>query len=282
MQIADNTAKSVIDFGIIVVNTICTLQCKHCLTRTPHQNRKVNFSKENIMRDISVLFEIYDYMSHIDLEGGETLLHPDLGYLVDNIYTHYIAAGRCEEIRIITNCTILPDNDLLAAAKRIVREKKDGILFILDDYGAELSIIKSEFERILEEANIPYRVNKYWGEDVHFGGWIDFGDFSLKEKSPAFLQKQFESCHQVHDSKTGKTKPYVRDGKIYVCSVQMSGPEHIELQEGEYIDICDDKLTIEDKVEIAKRFGERPINHCKYCNGYIVSGKRLKPAEQLM
>ena len=68
--------------GVFWINTICTLNCKQCITLTPYHKNAENFSKERIFEDIDKFFKIYDWVDHFDVEGGETLLHPALPEII--------------------------------------------------------------------------------------------------------------------------------------------------------------------------------------------------------
>ncbi len=256
--------------AIFIVNNICTLKCKHCITRTPYQRNPRNFITTNIMRDMRAYFEIFTNRPclHIDFEGGESLLHPDLHLLIEEAF-RFVEQGYSSEVRILTNCTVVPSQVLLDACK------KGKFLFILDDYGPKLSIHRDEMVAILEREQIPYRVDIYHGDRQYGNGWIDFGDFTYKGLSREDTEEKMRRCFSAQN-------PYVRDGKIYVCQTQMTGYPHIPLSVGAYIDITDSSTSLEEKRAIAQAFGKRPIKECEYCSGFIPGeGVRIPAAEQL-
>ncbi len=256
--------------AVFIVNNKCTLKCKKCITRTPYQRNPRNFATDNIIRDMHAYFQIFTHVPcpHIDFEGGESLLHPDLHLLVEEAFG-LVNQGYSDEVRILTNCTIVPKQTLLESVK------KGRFLFLLDDYGPKLSVHKDEIVDILEREQIPYRIDKYNGDAQYCGGWVDFGDFSHKGLSAEETENKIHRCFSAQN-------PSIADGKIYVCDFQMSTYPRIPLVKGEYIDITDMSETLEEKRALARLFSVRPLTHCSYCNGFIPDAcVRIPAAEQL-
>lgn len=256
--------------AVFIINNVCTLKCKHCITRTPYQRNPRNFTTATIIRDMRAFFEIFTHCpcEHIDFEGGESLLHPDLHLLVEEAF-RLVGQGYSDEVRVLTNCTIIPSRALLDACK------KGRFLFILDDYGPDLSIYKDEVAAILEQEQIPYRVDVYHGDQQYCDGWIDLGDFTHKGLSREETEEKIRRCFSAQNH-------YARNGKIYVCHSQMTEYSHIPLAVGEYIDITDSSTSLEEKRAIARTFRTRPITQCEYCNGFIPDACiRIPAAEQL-
>ncbi len=253
--------------GVFWINTVCTLRCKKCITLTPYHKNPINFPKENIFRDIDKFFEIYDWIDHFDIEGGESLLHPDLASIIDKAFNYKDRFGR---LHILTNGTLLPSQELINSCK------SRNVLFIIDDYG-DLSCRKNELVEILSINNIQYRIDKYHGEDQYFDGWVDFGDMQKKSYSEDEKQQVFNNCRQAQVN-----APYIKDGKIYVCSIQAAGIEHISLIEGEYVNLLDDSVSIQERINLASNFGKTPLRSCSFCKGFDTeNGQRYPAAEQL-
>jgi hypothetical protein len=253
------------DIGVLLVNNMCTLKCKKCITLTPYQKNPVNYKLENIKKDIDGFFEIFDKCNHFDIEGGETLLHPDIAEVVRHTLRY---KDRFKYIALLTNGTLAPKKELLELCKG------EKIFFIVDDYGEKLSVKKPRLVSLLQEYQIDFRVDTYNGENQYYGGWIDFGDYSLKDYTDKELTEKFSKC------RTGKDLPYIKDGKIFPCTVQALGISHIPLLPDEYIDLRDTSKTNAEKREMAKGFFKKPVMHCKYCGGFLVDGPRVPAAEQ--
>jgi organic radical activating enzyme len=254
--------------GVFMVNTVCTLKCRRCITLTPYQKSPENYPMERISKDIDCFFEIYDEIEHFDIEGGEPLLHPDLPEIIEKAleYKPYY-----KRLHILTNGTILPSEELLS----VCRGNKD-IFFIIDDYGSKLSKKAEEIKNVLRENEIDFRVDVYHGEDQYFGGWVDFGDLKHKNDSEEKIEEIFHHCRQPNAG-----APYIKNGKMFLCSIQAAGIRHIPLKENEYIDFGS-RQSIQEKKQIAADFGKKPIAACAYCQGFDAeSGKRYPAAEQL-
>lgn len=254
--------------GVFWVNTICTLKCKQCITLTPYHKKAENFSKERIFADIDNFFEIYEWVEHFDVEGGETLLHPDLPEIIKKAFEYKNCFRR---FHILTNGTIMPSKELLEVCKEV----KD-VFFIIDDYGPELSKRAEEIKQVLKENKIDFRVDMYHGDNQYYGGWVDFGDMKYKDYSDEELKKVFQNCRAGHNK-----APYIKNGKMFLCPVQGAGIKYITLKDNEFVDFCSEK-TIQEQIEIAAAFGEHPTSACAYCKGFDAeNGKRYKAAKQI-
>ncbi|MDR1363579.1 MAG: radical SAM protein [Spirochaetaceae bacterium] len=254
-----------IDIGVIIINNICTLKCKKCITLTPYQKRPINFDVADIKNDIDGFFEIFEKCNHFDIEGGETLLHPDITEIVSHSLKY---SDRFKYTAILTNGTIVPKKELLEFCK------DKPVFFIIDDYGEKLSIKKSEVIESLKEYNLNYRIDTYHSDNQYCGGWIDMGDFSYKNYSKEQLMSNFKRCRATQGI------PYIKEGKIFSCTIAAPGISHIPLLPGEYIDLRDKNQTISEKIETAKNFYKKPIAHCAFCNAFIISSPRIAAAEQ--
>lgn len=254
--------------GVFWINTVCTLKCKKCITLTPYHKKALNFPKERIYKDIEKFFSIYEWADHIDVEGGESLLHKDLPGIIEKAFEYRGSFGR---FHILTNGTILPNSKLIEVCK-----KCRDVFFIIDDYGPQLSVHVTEIKEILEKNNIDYRVDVYHGENQYYGGWVDFGNMQNKEYTLEEKSNVFQKCRQAHCG-----APYIKNGKMFLCSIQAAGVEHIPLKLGEYVDFGGDSSQ-EELIEQAKRFGSNPIAACAYCNGFDVeNASRYAAAEQI-
>lgn len=258
--------KLIATMGVLVVNTICTLKCKNCITFTPYHINPQHYEVEHLCHEIDKFFEIYDEVEHFDLEGGETLLHPNLPTVIEKVLTY---KSRFKTLNILTNGTLIPNEAVLKSCEG------QPVLFIIDDYG-RLSVNKESVIRKLKDYQIEHRVDVYHGEDQYYGGWIDFGNLQYKEYSEEQLRAVFKKCRSGSCG-----APYIKNGKIFLCPIQAIEVDHIELMEGEYIDLLSDTQTAENWIEVAKHFSEKPINSCNFCKGFDVSSVRLNAAEQI-
>lgn len=252
--------------GVFVVNTICTLKCRKCITMTPYHDKAVHFPKEQICNDIDAFFEIFERVDHLDFEGGETLLHPEIAEVVRYALKY---KNRFDRIHILTNGTLVPKRDLLEVCRG------EMVVFLIDDYGPSLSVKKSELCDVLNEWEISYRMDTYWGDEQYYGGWIDLGDAQYKNYTEHERKKVYSGCRSG-----GGKYPYVKNGKMFVCEWQAAMMEHIPLIEREFVDLRN-RHDIEKELDTIRRWEDNPVESCGYCKSFNVDSARIPAAEQL-
>ncbi|MBR2132728.1 MAG: radical SAM protein [Oscillospiraceae bacterium] len=254
-------------YTVVLINSVCTLKCKDCVTATPYQKNKRNYPLEELKADIDRYFEIVNApLEHFDFIGGEPLLHPQLPELILWCAEKY--GNMFEEMRVLTNGTIAISDKLLDACKQVK------IRFLIDRYG-DLSTHADENTRILEENGIPVRVTRYDGTDEQSNDWIDFGDFSFRNYSDADLQRMQEDCCElIGESDTiMRHHLHINNGKLGVCDRQVSAPDSVPLPECDYVDLRAD-VSVELLREKLKEFKLRTITCCQYCNGFILDANK--------
>lgn len=261
------------EMGLFVITSVCTLKCKKCVTFTPYKQNPHHQNKEMYFASIKGFFDIYDYIEHADLEGGETLLHPDIIEIIQEFLKYKKQYG---ELRLLTNGTVMPSETVWDVLQSI-----DAFFMIIDDYG-NLSPKVQQIEDEAKRRGIHYRIDHYYGTDQYCGGWIDMSDLSQKiNDSPELMIKALRNCRQGN-YQPEKMKPCIYDGKLCLCTAQASLMPHIPLAEGEYIDLLDESVSIKQKKDIAKNFGKQPVSACAYCKGFdVTNGIRCQAAEQL-
>ena len=253
------------------ITSVCTLNCKHCCNSIPYIKHE-HTDKEVVIEEIRNVFKIYDYIEHIDFYGGEALLHPDIEDILTEASRHKDKFGF---MRVLTNSTLLPKRSLLETIKNLNCDFD----FFLDNYG-QLSKNIDELISLLNLYNIKYRVNDYSDKAQYCGGWLDLGDYSYKNYSDSDLSKIYQNCYQAHHICLS-----VRFGKLYHCAFA-SGAYSLgraKLIEGEYIDLLDSTVSTEKKRRYAELFGTRPVEACKFCNGFdVLNSPRFPAAKQLL
>lgn len=248
----------------------CTMQCKLCGMSVPYMRSEERaFSLEEIQKSIDRYFEIVSRVKTVTISGGEPLLFPRLAEVI-----HYIKKyeDRADKIRMVTNGTILPNQNVLDAMK----ELGEKFYILRDDYGARISKRGKELDRILTENHIYHTTRKYTEDDSHFGGWVDFGDFTVQKHT----DEEAEHLHAV----CGSTTCYpVINGKMWACSVSFRRYQlGLEDEKSEYVDLFGDSLDIQEqqnKMQIILQ--KKRLTACTYCNGLCADSERFIPAEQL-
>lgn len=253
--------------------TSCTLNCELCATNVPLYKQKgaCHFiSFEDYQRELQELFRVYHHVERVSITGGEPLLHKDLAKMAAYTFLNYSA--QFDHLRIITNGTLLPGEELL---QTIHTYANDNILFVLDDYG-KISNRMPELKELLEKNHIPYCINTYHGEEQHCGGWVDLGPLDRRRSlSEEETQELVSRCH------FGQWKCLdCLNGKLYLCPPAGTGDyfHFFELKPDEYIDLFDDSQSLEEKQRIASGFGKKAITACFYCNGFDPERSQRFPA----
>lgn len=132
----------------------CTLKCKLCGAYSPYySNPKPHWSLSQLKLYTDKYFEIVDYVEKMTISGGEPLLHPDLGKLVEYLCTYGDRIGLLE---FITNGTMIPKTDVIYAMQKFGKVK-----VIIDNYGPELSTEVPQIEKILDNYGIYYFSKKF-------------------------------------------------------------------------------------------------------------------------
>ena len=137
-------------------------------------------------------------------------------------------------------------------------------------------------DKIIERAKfygIHYRVDKYYGDDMYFGGWTDFGDGSYIESSDDELEDKYKNC-----GCGGVKSQHLYDGKVFLCGLQFKLflINEILPKRDEYLDLFDDSISIDEKKKIISGFYKKPLTACRHCNSINAKlSKRYTPAEQL-
>ncbi|MEA4896798.1 MAG: radical SAM protein [Christensenellaceae bacterium] len=260
------TAK-IFDFFI---TTKCTMNCELCAAAVPYNPNPCHTPKERAFREIKEFFQIWDFAERVEFIGGEPLMHPQILEIVEETLKY---RDQFDRLRITTNATIVPKDDLLELARSCGKYFD----FIVDDYGEHSKNLRPLIEK-LERYAIPYRVDVYHGEDQRYNGWIHFGDYEEYGYSAEEVERVFCRCICPKNAFT-----CVNDGKAFSCVYALSLflVKGILPEKGEYIDLLDEAVTLEQKRETGMRFCTKPTKACRYCKGFdSESGQRYPAAKQ--
>ncbi len=100
------------------ITTACTLNCKLCVNLMPCFKARKNarhIPVEQIKREISAVFEIYDFIEDVTISGGEPLIHPDLLKITEYCMSF---EKQFNTLRIFTNGTLMVEPTLLEYVKK--------------------------------------------------------------------------------------------------------------------------------------------------------------------
>lgn len=262
-------------FSLIIL-TRCDLRCRLCCEYVPQNKPFPDMTVSEAETILQKMFQVADHIRVLHLTGGgEPFLHPKLPELIE---AAMIYQDRFDRLMIFTNCTISP-SDILCNTFRKHQKK---ILVQVSCYGIfperEAAVLKQ-----LQDTGVALKVEKYYGKDQSFGGWVDFGPWMSQDRTPDELEQIFHNCAVARDM-GGNWR--TRDGKVHWCSRSQRGMELGYLPDipEDYVDLFDG-TTVEEKREKFRRLEEaRFITACNYCSGdqgTSDAAKRHPAAEQM-
>jgi hypothetical protein len=256
-------------FLYLIVTTICTLKCKDCTIAIPMHKSK-HTDKNEIFSMLHEVFEIYDYVDRLIIQGGEAFLHPDIAEIIEETAKY---SNKFGHMMFITNGTFIPGNAVLETIKKLPCK----CLVRIDDYGVYSKKVK-EVLAMFENNGITIEVRNYNAEAQYFGGWVDvLGGYKFHRYSDEELRQVFERCLNRDNCK------FAWGGKLWGCGMHGSGVllGKVPDNPNDSVDLLNDD-DIANKRKIARNMGHRPYEGCKYCNGFDPENSpRISAAEQI-
>lgn len=258
---------------VLNITTYCNLKCKHCLAFIPYYDKKFIMSIGEAGKILSAYFQVVDSVEHFTVTGGEPLLNKDCAQILEEVhkYENQITGS----VDFVTNGTMeIPDDIISVLAKH-----RDKTKVVLSNYGENLSKKINIIEETLKQNGIPYRVSKFYGNDLYYDGWIDFSNHDLKWKTIEERDQNAQKC--VH--RVGKYF-VINDGELHCCSRSYWRIRQgiIPKIKGEYVPLMDDTISIEEKrQDLIEMFNKKSSTSCAYCVGLCNGVPRVKPAQQL-
>lgn len=230
----------------VVVTQICTLKCKDCSLLIPQYKNPKNYDKHVVINSVRRLAESVDAIEALTLLGGESLLHPDIVEMCEEISQ----IGNIERIHILTNGTILPDIITLERIKPYIT------FLIINDYG-ELSDAKNELMNRCEELDILCQL--YPNND----NWYNL------EQSHGPLRDKASAINKFKDCIWGKSYMEIQNGKFHICGFSAAGTELglVKNNGTDFVDLLDaNKSQVTLNAEVSALLNERnSIIACEYC-----------------
>lgn len=234
----------------------------------PYYREHVDYTAKDILEDLELLFRHVDYIVAYEILGGEPLINGELADMIRQIGDRY--GNRIGNIGIITNGTLLPDEQLIEISK------KYNVKYDFSDY-TDVVDYKKRFDsavKIVSDAGLRYSVNRSLR-------WCDFG-FPVNNRMYDFdkVREHMLSCGPIFHG--------LNDGKYYYCHVSWSADKAKLLKNvsDDYIDLRtldDDDRAKEAILEhsngnMAKGF----VKLCKICGGCGNDNTEfVKAAEQM-
>ena len=250
------------------ITSRCTLKCKHCNMFMPYYKEHVDYTAKDILENLELLFRHVDYIVAYEILGGEPLINGELADMIRQIGDRY--GNRIGNIGIITNGTLLPDEQLIEISK------KYNVKYDFSDY-TDIVDYKKRFDaavKIVSDAGLRYSVNRSLR-------WCDFG-FPVNNRMYDFdkVREHMLSCGPIFHG--------LNDGKYYYCHVSWSADkakllknvsdDYINLRTLDDDDRAKEAILEHSNGNMAKGF----VKLCKICGGCGNDNTEfVKAAEQM-
>lgn len=253
----------------VLITSKCTLNCEYCSSGLPYQTKREHLPVEQLMEQVEQILALYSaagiYVEHLDLLGGEPLLHPQLADIVDTVCRR---GEMFHELRILTNGTVLPEEELLETISR----QTVPFLMILSDYGS-LSPRTAEVCGRLEAHGLRYRVDRYHGSGQYFDGWVSYGQDGIVEGT---AEERYRNCAFFQ---SGTAESF--QDRLYPCvrALALDSTGRAEIPAEDYIDLRD---AFGENVRKLRSFTTRetPYQTCVRCTGLCENAIRYPAAKQ--
>jgi len=259
-----------------IITTRCNLKCKLCCEYVPQNKPFPDMKPDELKRFLDALFDTVDSVATLHLSGGgEPFLHPQLAELTEIAFVY---EKQFDRFMLFTNCTVKPKQDLLDT----LRKYGERVIVQCSRYGInperEVEVIK-----ILENTGCKLKIEKYYGDDQSFGGWVDFGNWEKRNRTPNELESVFANCAVTRDM-CGNWRG--RDGKVHWCSRSQRGLELKQIPDfpQDYVDLYDGGTRDEHREQFERIMHCKYLQACDYCSGEqgtLDMSKRHQAAEQL-
>lgn len=259
-----------------IVSKRCTLKCKLCGALSPYI-KSYHPTADFLRSEVDAFFRIVDHTGIIDISGGEPLMRgTDADFALGEIllYLSEYYFNKFERLRIFTNGTIVPSDELCDVFKKVSYKKPFNIT--IDDYGEHSPNVDKIADKLFVYG-IDYTVRDYIN-DIHCGGWVDLLDISLSHDE-AIAKELFSKC--AIPQKLGCCLE-VLDGIISPCSV--AAARYIcgkaEKDDNDIIDLFEED-PVKAQKKLIKVMTSECFASCFSCNGGMSDdSQRFIPAEQ--
>lgn len=258
----------------ITVTLRCTLKCKLCSADVINYEHPPHYSADFIAKELAHYFEIVDFVEWLQYSGGEPFLNRELPQMVEEAMKY---CNRFDKLMIFANGTLLPDEKMI----EVFYKYRDKIHFFFSNYG-KISHHAKELMDCFIKNELSFSEKKYYGENQHCDGWVDFGGWECRGYTEEQLCSIYDKCsmHTMGFS-------VVQEGQMHLCRKSYRGMElgAVARASSDFMDILSPDSTIEEKRKHLKKMLSLPyLQACAYCNAtYGISDKkkRFQPAEQL-
>lgn len=238
------------------ITTFCTLNCQNCTMLTSYNKNKKHFEINKLKKDITLTFDIVDYISNLIVLGGEPFLHRDLEELINYIGSNY--RNRIGNLQIITNGTLKVSEKLLQIMKKYNVEVR------ISDYTDRVQYQ----EKLMDFCN---DLDRYQIDYVSYGHgeWLNMG-FPYENVNMGNTSNELRE----HMLKCNPNCQNVSEGKLYYCAQGWAAEQSglFKLKITDYLDL-NDFGNCSNKKEQFRQFyfgnlKEGYFSFCKVCRGW--------------
>jgi len=228
----------------IVVTERCSLKCVDCSNLMQYYQKPMHIKHGDMQESLTKIFDAVK-VNCVRLIGGEPLLSPVLGELVNSLFDRY--NHRFRAVEIYTNGTIIPSQALIDSCR------DRNITFYISDYG-DLSRKKQELMECLKRNNIGHTL-----EDELI--WQDSG--RVTSRNAEGVHFRYNNCC------VNKTFSLI-GGSLYSCPFSANFHNIYKDESISERDVI--RLSNTSKEELRDRLRSfvvdiDPLSACYYCNG---------------
>lgn len=257
--------------GTLIITFRCSLKCKLCCVYAPYYRDAEDYSADELKKTVDMFFKVIDFCDVFNIQGGEPLLHRELPEIIDHVMEY---RGQMRQVLLTTNGTLLPSKELLETLAKY----RDCLKVNISNYGPNLSKCVPEVIALLNEYNIPNHVFKYYGDDMHYGGWLDFTDHTYKNMTEDEIIKQCEDCGCRREPQFA-----IRGHEMFCCGRVMRRVDLgvIEKNDESCVDLFDNKPIEDKRKDVFNIIHAKYTPACPYCTGKRAEREHVDPAVQL-
>ena len=249
---------------ILTVTERCTLRCRDCITLIPYFACPEQPTADTLKRIIAALTRCTDGIYELYLQGGDSLLHPDL----PEVAAHALSHDSIRRVGILTNA-IIP---MRMEAWRQFRGKD--ISFYASDYGRPRQDI-DRFVREMHDLGFEYHINP------RARVWSKVAVTPTPHPDAARNQYLFTNCIPA-------SCPIVLGTRLTRCALVASAVKQEVMPDigGDFVDlsaaIAGERIA-ETRAAIRELVFEKEVMpSCAYCTGRVsFLSPEVEPAVQL-
>ena len=243
------------------ITTHCTLKCRDCSHHIPYYSKEAQhvMSLDEYKKYIEIMLKHIDKLYNVVLVGGEPMLHEDL----KDFIKYSCTKKQIEQVLIITNGTIIPNEEVLNSMKN------PKVKVVISNYSINKSLKNSKIKEllnILKQEKIKY----YYDENFKF---YRQPEINIKDKitDEIELNNNFYRCGFKNCTNLGL-------GKVYPCA-QAKYIETLDydMKKDSYVDLLNSKHLRKDFINFYKK---NYFSVCECCD-MTHYGEVLFPAIQI-